>query len=43
MSPQRDDATETEEIIETVLQDVSGFAGSAEQYDDMTVVVVKKL
>jgi serine phosphatase RsbU (regulator of sigma subunit) len=32
-----------EEIIETILQDVSDFVGSAEQYDDMTVVVLKRL
>jgi ligand-binding sensor domain-containing protein/serine phosphatase RsbU (regulator of sigma subunit) len=32
-----------EEIIEAILQDVSDFAGSAQQYDDMTIVVVKKL
>ena len=30
-------------IIEIILQDVSDFVGDAEQYDDMTVVVVKKL
>ena len=32
-----------EEIITTILQDVDDFVGTAEQYDDMTVVVVKKL
>jgi len=32
-----------EEIIETILQDVADFVGNAEQYDDMTVVVLKKL
>ena len=32
-----------EEIIETVLQDVAGFVGDTEQYDDMTIVVVKKV
>jgi sigma-B regulation protein RsbU (phosphoserine phosphatase) len=32
-----------EKIIEAILQDVTHFVGSAEQYDDMTVVVVKKL
>jgi ligand-binding sensor domain-containing protein/serine phosphatase RsbU (regulator of sigma subunit) len=36
-------AMNAEEIIETILQDVTGFAGTAEQYDDMTVVVVKKV
>ena len=30
-------------IIQTILQDVYGFVGTAEQFDDMTVVVVKKL
>jgi len=32
-----------EGIIDTILQDVSDFVGTAEQYDDMTIVVVKKL
>ncbi|MBM3242052.1 hypothetical protein FJZ31_37750 [Candidatus Poribacteria bacterium] len=32
-----------EGIIETILQDVADFVGAAEQYDDMTVVVVKKV
>jgi serine phosphatase RsbU (regulator of sigma subunit)/streptogramin lyase len=31
------------EIISTILQDVGHFVGAAEQYDDMTVVVVKRL
>jgi sigma-B regulation protein RsbU (phosphoserine phosphatase) len=31
------------EAIEAILQNVSSFVGNAEQYDDMTVVVVKKL
>jgi len=31
------------EIIQAILQDVSRFVESAEQYDDMTIVVVKKL
>jgi ligand-binding sensor domain-containing protein/serine phosphatase RsbU (regulator of sigma subunit) len=30
-------------IIETILQDVAGFVGTAEQYDDMTAIIVKKL
>ena len=30
------------EIIKSILQDVTDFVGTAEQYDDMTVVVVKK-
>jgi len=32
-----------EEIIETILQNVASFVGDAQQYDDMTVVVIKKL
>jgi serine phosphatase RsbU (regulator of sigma subunit)/streptogramin lyase len=32
-----------EDIIEAILRDVSDFVGSAQQYDDMTVVVLKKL
>lgn len=31
------------EIIQHILHNVTQFAGNAEQYDDMTVVVVKKL
>jgi serine phosphatase RsbU (regulator of sigma subunit) len=31
-----------EEIIEAILQDVTNFVGTAEQYDDMTVVAVRK-
>jgi sigma-B regulation protein RsbU (phosphoserine phosphatase) len=31
-----------EEIIGVISHDVADFAGTAEQYDDMTVVVVKK-
>ena len=38
-----DPTTNAEAIIQTILQDVAGFVGSAEQFDDMTVVVVKKL
>jgi len=30
-------------IIQTILQDVANFVGSAKQFDDMTIVVVKKL
>ncbi|MFC1717659.1 PP2C family protein-serine/threonine phosphatase, partial [Candidatus Poribacteria bacterium] len=37
-----DSAMEAAGIIEAIFQDVSDFAGSAQQYDDMTVVVVKK-
>ncbi|MBM3236727.1 tetratricopeptide repeat protein [Candidatus Poribacteria bacterium] len=37
------DATmNAEKIIEAILQDVAGFVGTAEQYDDMTAVVVRK-
>jgi len=32
-----------QQIIKNIWQDVSDFVGSTEQYDDMTVVVVKKL
>jgi sigma-B regulation protein RsbU (phosphoserine phosphatase) len=32
-----------EGVVEAILQDVADFVGTAEQYDDMTVVVVKKL
>ena len=31
------------EIIEHIMNDVENFVGAAEQYDDMTIVVVKKL
>ena len=30
-------------IVQTILQDVSDFVGTAEQFDDMTIVIVKKL
>ena len=36
-------AANSEEVIEIILRDISDFIGSAEQYDDITVVVVKKL
>jgi len=32
-----------DEVIEAILQDVTEFVGTAEQYDDMTIVIVKKL
>ncbi|MFC1712800.1 PP2C family protein-serine/threonine phosphatase [Candidatus Poribacteria bacterium] len=35
-------AMNAEEIIESILQDVASFVGAVEQYDDMTIVVVKK-
>jgi serine phosphatase RsbU (regulator of sigma subunit) len=38
-----DPAVSAEDTIQAILQDVTEFAGSAEQYDDMTVVAVKKL
>ena len=38
-----DPAMNAEEIIKAILQDITGFVGSTEQYDDMTVVVVKRL
>ena len=38
-----DSSASAEETIQAILQDVSDFVGNAEQYDDMTVVVVKKL
>ncbi len=38
-----DSAENAQDIIEDILQDVSDFAGSAQQYDDMTVVVLKKV
>jgi len=40
---QMNSAMNAEEILKTILQDVTDFVGSTEQYDDMTVVVVKKL
>ena len=38
-----DSAMGAEEVIEAILKDVSDFAGSAQQYDDMTIFVVKRL
>ena len=38
-----DSAANAEEVIEAILRDVAHFAGNAEQYDDMTIVVVRKL
>jgi len=37
-----DPSTSAEGIIDAILQGLSDFVGSAEQYDDMTVVVLKK-
>jgi serine phosphatase RsbU (regulator of sigma subunit)/sugar lactone lactonase YvrE len=39
---QIDSTMNGEEMIKTILQDVAAFVGEAEQYDDMTVVVVKR-
>ena len=38
-----DSAASAEDVIEAILQDVADFVGNAEQYDDMTAVVLKKL
>jgi sugar lactone lactonase YvrE len=38
-----DTTASAESIIEAILQDVSDFAGSAQQYDDMTIVVLKEV
>ena len=38
-----DPAMNAGEIIKAIQQDITGFAETAEQYDDMTIVVVKKL
>jgi serine phosphatase RsbU (regulator of sigma subunit) len=38
-----DSAMSSEKIMEAIIQDVTDFAGTAEQYDDMTMVVVKRL
>jgi serine phosphatase RsbU (regulator of sigma subunit) len=38
-----DSAMGSNEVIEAILKDVTGFTGSAEQYDDMTIVVTRKL
>jgi serine phosphatase RsbU (regulator of sigma subunit)/streptogramin lyase len=38
-----DSTVSAEDVIEAILQDVSDFVGAAQQYDDMTVVAVKKL
>ena len=32
-----------EDVIGAILQDVADFVGTVQQYDDMTVVVVKKV
>ena len=38
-----DSALNPEKIIQIILEDVSHFVGDAYQYDDMTIVVVKRL
>jgi len=38
-----DSEMSAEKIVKAILQDVGDFVGSAEQYDDMTVIVVKKV
>jgi serine phosphatase RsbU (regulator of sigma subunit) len=38
-----DSAASADDVIETILQDVSDFVGDAQQYDDMTIVAVKRL
>jgi serine phosphatase RsbU (regulator of sigma subunit) len=38
-----DSSASAEDVIQAILQDVGDFAGNAEQYDDMTVVVMKKV
>ena len=38
-----DSALSCREIIDAILKDVTDFTGSAEQYDDMTIVAIKKL
>jgi sigma-B regulation protein RsbU (phosphoserine phosphatase) len=37
-----DSTMNAEKIIDAILQDVAGFVGTAEQYDDMAAVVVRK-
>jgi serine phosphatase RsbU (regulator of sigma subunit) len=37
-----DSAASAEDVMGAILQDVADFVGTAEQYDDMTIVVVKK-
>jgi serine phosphatase RsbU (regulator of sigma subunit)/ligand-binding sensor domain-containing protein len=38
-----DSLVSAEGVIEAILQDVAGFVGDAERYDDMTIVTIKKL
>jgi len=38
-----DAASSAKDVIDAILQDVSSFVGNAVQYDDMTIVVVKRL
>jgi serine phosphatase RsbU (regulator of sigma subunit) len=38
-----DGVMSSEEIIKAIMDDVTVFSGNTDQYDDMTVVVVKRL
>ena len=38
-----DSAMSSNEIIDAILKDVTDFTGTAEQYDDITIVVIRKL
>jgi sigma-B regulation protein RsbU (phosphoserine phosphatase) len=38
-----DSSASPEDVIQAILQDVADFVGSAEQYDDMTLVAVKRM
>jgi sigma-B regulation protein RsbU (phosphoserine phosphatase) len=38
-----DSSASSEDVIQAILRDVSDFVGTAQQYDDMTLVIVKKL
>jgi sigma-B regulation protein RsbU (phosphoserine phosphatase) len=38
-----DSAANAKDVIEAIFQDVDYFVGDAERYDDMTIVVVKRL
>ncbi len=38
-----DSSASAEDVIESILHDVTRFVGAAQQYDDMTIVVVKRI
>ena len=38
-----DSAVRAEDVIDAILQDVSDYVGTAQQYDDMTIVAVKRV